>query len=137
MGAKYPHMLAREERIWDAYLEQYGTPPGRIEYDVHLGQGAAVEEEWPEWMKKMVKALSCKRADVIAETAMEVRIFEVKPRAGLSAVGQLLGYEALWFKQRGSWKPVTLVCVCEDVAPDMEDVFDYYKIEVVQVGVRP
>lgn len=134
MAAKYPHMGTREERIWDAYLEQYGTPAGRIEYDVHLGEGAEADPEWPEWMKVMVKALSTKRADVAAETTFGVTIFEIKRRAGLSAVGQLLGYEALWFKERGGWKPVSLVVVCEYIEPDMADVFEYYKVGVVVLG---
>ena len=134
MAVRYPHMGTRESRIWEAYLERYGTPEGRIEYDVHLGEGAEVKEEWPVWMKVMVKALSTKRADVVVDRTLGTTIIEVKRRAGLSAVGQLLGYEALMYKQRGGWKPIDLMVVCEYLEPDMAEVFDYYKIAVVVMG---
>ena len=137
MAAKYPHMGTREERIWDAYLEQYGTPAGQINYDVHLGEGAAIDEDWPEWMRVMVKALSTKRADVVVEGTLATTIIEIKRRAGLSAVGQLLGYEALMFKERGGAKPVELMVLCEYLEPDMADVFEYYKVAVVVMGELP
>ena len=130
-------MGTRESRIWEAYVERYGTPPGRIEYDVHLGDGAKAKEEWPEWMKVMVKALSTKRADVVVEGTLSTTIIEVKRRAGLSAVGQVLGYEALMYKHRGGWKPVELLVICEYIEPDMAEVFEYYKVAVVVLGELP
>ncbi len=134
MPVKYAHLGKHEERIWDAYVDQFGLPDGRISYDVRLGDGAPVDPGWPNWMKAMVRALSQKRVDVIAEERFRITIFEIKRRAGLSCLGQLLGYEALMFKQDGGWKPVTLVAVCEDIEPDMLDTFDFYKVSVVIVG---
>ena len=134
MAVKYPHMGTRESRIWEAYLEQYGTPAGRIDYDVHLGEGMEADPSWPEWMRVMVKALSTKRADVVVEGTSVTTIIEIKRRAGLSAVGQLLGYEALMFKERGGMKPVDLLVICEYIEPDMADVFEYYKVAVVVMG---
>lgn len=133
MPAKYPHMKKHEERIWAAYIEEFGIPPGKITYDLRLGEGATVDPTWPEWMVAMVKALSQKRADVVAETRFGITIFEIKRRAGLSCLGQLLGYEALMFKTRGGWKPITLVAVCVAIEPDMAEAFEFYKVRVVMV----
>jgi len=72
--------------------------------------------------------------DVVIERADEVVIVEVKGVAGMSAVGQLLGYEALWVKERGTSRPVHLLLVCESVEADMKGVFDWYEIEVVELG---
>lgn len=135
MPAKYAHMKQHEVRIWDAYIEEFGIPPGEISYDVRLGEGAPIKPEWPPWMVGMVKALSQKRLDVMAETAMEITIFEIKRRAGLSCLGQLMGYEALMFKERGGLKPIVLVVVCEEMEPDMADAFEYYKVRVITVSV--
>ena len=132
--AKYPHMKQGEIRVWDAYLEEHGTPAGRVEYDVRLGEGAPIDPSWPPWMEAMVKALSQKRADVVAETSEDITIFEIKRRAGMSCLGQLMGYEALMMKEIGGFKPVRLVAVCEELEPDMEDAFDYYKVEVIIVS---
>lgn len=133
MPQQYPHLGKYEQQIWERYVEQEGMPEGRVDYDVHLGDGARVDPDWEPWMAVMVKALSTKRADVVAESRWEVTIFEIKRRAGLSCLGQLLGYEALMTKERGSWKAVKLVAVCEELEPDMRDAFEYYKVKVVLV----
>lgn len=134
MGAKYPHMLPAEVRRWDAFLERFGLPEGRVSYDVHLGDGAEVDSGWPVWMASMVKILSTHRVDVVIERPDEVVIVEVKGIAGMGAVGQLVGYEALWVKEHGVDRPVRLLLVCERAEADMKAVFDWYEIEVVELG---
>lgn len=131
--AKYPHMLPREVEIWDRFLGKFGTPEGKINYDVHLGDGAPIDPGWPEWMRDVVAALSRHRADVVVERPHEVVIFEVKSVAGMGAVGQLVGYEALWLRDYGLDRPVRLVCVCERMEADMRAVFAFYEIEPVIV----
>ena len=59
---------------------------------------------------------------------------ELKIVAGMGAVGQLLGYEALWLKDRGVARPVRLVCICDRIEADMETVFSFYEIEVIVMG---
>ncbi|MBA7698314.1 hypothetical protein ES703_106991 [subsurface metagenome] len=134
MKAKYPHMLPAEVRRWDAFLERYGMPEGAVSYDVHLGKGAPIDPDWPAWMAAMVKVLSTHRVDVVVERPDEVVIVEVKGIAGMGAVGQLVGYEALWVKERGVDRPVRLLLVCERVEADMLSVFAWYEIEVVEMG---
>jgi len=134
MPVKYPHMLPQETRIWDRYLDQFGVPEGRISYDVHLGDGLSPDPDWPEWMIRMVKVLSTHRADVIVERQDEVIIVEVKSVAGMGALGQMLGYEALWVKERGTSRGVRLMCVCETAEADVEVAYDFYGIELVELG---
>jgi len=134
MAAKYPHMLPHEAQIWDCYLAQYGLPEGEVDYDVHLGEGVAPDPAWSAWMVAMVRVLSTHRADVVVRRKNEVIIIEVKSIAGMGAVGQLVGYEALYLQQFGMDRPVRLVCVCERTEADMRAVFDYYKIEVIELG---
>lgn len=127
-------MLPAEVRRWDAFLSLYGMPEGAVSYDVHLGEGAPINPDWPAWMAGMVRALSTHRVDVVIERPDEVVIVEVKGIAGMSAVGQLVGYEALWIKERGTDRPVRLLLVCERAEADMIAVFDWYEIEVVELG---
>lgn len=134
MAAKYPHMLPAEVRRWDTFLDRFGMPEGAVSYDVHLGKGAPIDPSWPEWMAIMVRALSTHRVDVVVERPDEVVIIEVKGVAGMGAVGQLLGYEALWMQERGLGRPVRLLLVCERVEADMKSVFGWYEIEVVELG---
>lgn len=137
MPVKYAHMLPREVQIWDAFLDQFGLPDGEVDYDVHLGEGAPVDPAWPVWMFAMVRSLSTHRVDVVVERPDEVVIVELKGRAGMGAVGQLLGYEALWLQQEGTDRPVRLLLVCESMEEDMRVVFAFYEIEVVVLGEVP
>lgn len=131
MAAKYPHMTPAEVRRWDRFIAKHGLPEGKISYNEHLGEGAPIALDWPMWMAVMVKALSTHRVDVVVERPNEVLLIEVKGIAGMGAVGQLLGYEALWLRERGIDRPVRLLLVCERVEADMQHVFDHYEIEVV------
>lgn len=131
--AKYRHMLPAEVVIWDRYLAGYSLPEGEVNYDLHLGDGAAVQEGWPEWMGRVVASLSRHRADCVVVGRNLVTIFEVKEIAGMGAVGQLLGYEALYLRDYGVDRPVRLVCVCARMEADIEAVFNFYEIEAVVV----
>lgn len=134
LAVKYPHMLPHETLIWDRFIEVHGLPEGEIDYDVHLGEGAEIDPSWPAWMARMVKRLSTHRADVVVSRPDEVIIIETKSIAGMGAVGQLVGYEALWLGQYGVDRPVRLLCVCEQMEADIRAVFAFYEIEVVELG---
>jgi len=81
----------------------------------------------------MAYSLSTKRVDAVVETRHEVYICEVKQRAGMSALGQLLGYEALYVSQFKPRRSVVLVLICEVVEPDMESVYTQYGIQTYLV----
>ena len=129
MPAKYPHMKKEEVRIWEKFLPRLPWRASSISYDVRLGEGATLPPENPDWVKRMAFALSTKRVDVIVETSGEVIIVEIKERCALSAVGQLLGYLALYVKQFRPSKRIRLAVVCERVAPDMGVILAEYGIE--------
>lgn len=135
MSPKYPHMLPHEVMMWDRLIENSGLPAGVIDYDVHLGEGVAIDPAWPGWMGRMVQRLSTHRADVVVKRDDEVVIIEIKRIAGMGAVGQLVGYEALWLKQHGVDRPVRLLCVCERMEADIKAVFDYYEIAVIELDI--
>ncbi len=134
MRSKYKHMLPTEVRLWDRFIEEHGLPEGEIEYDCHLGEGAEVDPSWPGWMTKVVKTLSTHRVDVLVRRQKEVLIVELKVVAGMGTVGQLVGYEALYLRQFGMDRPVSLLCVCERMEADMRAVFGFYEIGVVEMG---
>ncbi len=131
---KYKHMLPTEVKLWDRYIDRFGLPVGEVEYDLHLGEGVAVDPTWPDWMVRAAKTLSTHRVDVIVRRPGEVLIIELKVVAGMGSIGQLVGYEALYLKEYGLDLPVRLLCVCEVLEADMSVVFAYYEIEVVVLG---
>ena len=128
--ARYPHMKEYEGLVWERFLARMPWEVVRMAYDVRLGEGARVAEGVPDWVRRMAWALSTKRVDVLVETPREFIIVEVKARAALSAVGQLLGYLVLFQQQYRPEKRVRLAIVCEHVAPDMGPIVNEYGIEI-------
>ena len=131
--ATYPHMKAGEAEIWDRFRASLPWKAERIEYDVRLGEGAKLPEDVPAWVRAMAWSLSTKRVDAVVESADAIYLCEVKDRASLSAVGQLIGYATLYRMQFAPVKPLRMVCVCREVAPDMAPIFETQGIQVFVV----
>ena len=133
MLQEFTHLLPLERPIWGRYLASTGEEFLSLVYDLHLGDGAPVQPEWTPGTRAVVAAVSRKRVDVIGETSDSVIIFEVKPRAGMGAMGQLLTYRELYLREMRPTKPLRMVVVCERVEPDVPRVYGQYGIEIALV----
>jgi len=78
--------------------------------------------------------LTQKRIDVVAERDGEVWIFEVKPDAGLSAIGQVLSYRVLYKQHFREERPIKLAIVTTRVDDDIREVAKEYGIVVYELG---
>jgi len=132
--AKYPHLMPNEVPIWEKFLSIWGDQFTDYKYDVHVGKGAdpgpEVEEQW----RRLAIMLTQKRIDVVAKRDGIVYLFEVKPDAGLGALGQLKAYRVLYrehFKYRG---PLRLAVVTTRLNDDERLVYTRYGIEIYEVG---
>ena len=133
MAQKYKHLLPSEIAIWDRVL---ANPPWvivRAEYDVHLGEGAPINPAWPEWLKSQVKAVSRKRVDVIVHTPDDIYIVEIKPRAGMSALGQVLCYRELYIAEYQPTKRVRMVVIAERAESDVPVVYRQFDVALLLV----
>jgi len=133
MPSPYPHLMPLEVPIWERYLASTDLEFTSITYDVHLGVGVPPDPSWPTWLVKQVAAVSRKRVDVLCETADAVYIFEIKPRAGMGALGQLLAYEQLYRNEYHPTKPIIKVALAERVESDVPAVFAQFGIRLVVV----
>ena len=127
---RYEHMLPDERSIWHRFIVPRESNFIRIIYDLHLGEGTIPPPGASEQVKAVVAATSRKRVDAIGETPADITIFEVKQRAGMSALGQLLNYRALYLKEYNPRKPVRLAVVCERLEPDILPTFRSYGIDL-------
>jgi hypothetical protein len=128
---KYPHMLPDEAAIWDRFLHSKHETFLSLSYDVHVGEGVIPPPGLPDWINNVIAATSQKRIDVVAETKDSIWIIELKPRGGMSAVGQLLAYEVLYNIKFKPIKPLKKVMMCERMAPDLDIVYSSYGIEII------
>lgn len=133
MPQEYTHLLPLERPIWARYLERTTEQFLSLTYDMHLGAGAPVAKEWSPGTAAIVAAVSRKRVDVLGETASELIIFEIKPRAGMSAMGQLLNYRTLYEMEYKPTKPIRLMVVCERVEHDIQLTYARQGIELAVV----
>ena len=116
---KPPHMLAPDIPVWYRFLDEWKDHFINLYYDSLLGGPLLSPEERKDPMKRMWRALICKRTDAIAELKNEVWLIEVADHPEMRAVGQLITYEALWIEDPKIHKPHRKVLVANSIDPDI------------------
>lgn len=129
----YPHMRQDEARIWTKFLKQTDLEFTRVIYDLHLGTGVLPLPSDPDYMRRLLSAVTKKRVDAVGETADAIWIFEVKPRISMSALGQLETYVELYENEYSPEKPVILAAIGESEAPDIRSTFELYGVDIILV----
>lgn len=131
---EFYQLLPRERRIWQAFRDKAPFPLLQERFSVRLGEGMVPPPDTPDWLRDDIKALTQKRADVIVKTGSGTWIMEIKPRAGFSALGQLLGYAVLYMAEYNPLRPPNMGIVAETSQPDLSLVLGNFGIEVFLVG---
>ena len=126
--AKYPHMLSEDVAIWERFLEKYGGVYDSLTYDVHVGEGLRDLEGVTDEVKYASMELLLKRIDVVGKLGAETHIIEVKPDAGISAIGQVFCYEVLYRRDFKVSGPIRKVIVTDRLWPDHEFLFNEFGI---------
>lgn len=116
---KPPHMLAPDIPVWYRFLDEWAEHFISLYYDSLLGGPTLTPKEEKNNMKRMWRALICKRTDAIAELKEEVWLIEVADHPEMRAVGQLITYEALWLRDPKIDKPTRKILVANSIDPDI------------------
>jgi hypothetical protein len=130
-------MSTRESAIWDAFLRSGALPKGALYYDCRVGHPVPAPAGSTNWLDLARHATSRKRVDAILELPRCWWLFEVKVRAGLSAVGQALGYELLFSAGVAEVKPVLVCIVCDYISRDVDTLCDEYGVGLYVVSWQP
>lgn len=115
---KYPHLLPADVDLWERFMEAHPGFFERVEYDVHVGGAIDVRPWWSAEDRRSFSHLAAKRIDVVGHTPGRIWIIEVKPEAGVSAIGQLISYRLLYEKRFGATAPLVLCLVTDFLTPD-------------------
>ncbi|MBA7714213.1 hypothetical protein ES703_123230 [subsurface metagenome] len=91
----YPHMLAEDTAVWTKYLQSPLVPIKELWYDVHVGKGIRLEPGASEMDQRIAAGITRKRIDVVCRVGGGFWVVEVKPRANMVALGQVISYT--WF----------------------------------------
>tara|TARA_Y100000310_G_C20665995_1_gene807525 strand:- start:1229 stop:1654 length:426 start_codon:yes stop_codon:yes gene_type:complete len=128
---KYPHMSKDEIPIWERFLEEHASNFESFDYDVRVGEGEPPSEALNDKEKAMAKALSQKRIDAVGYTPDTIYLFEVKARAGMSALGQIISYRRLYEMTQQPQLQIKAVIVCERIDADLASIIEENNIEAV------
>lgn len=130
---KYPHLLPADVDLWERFMAQHADFFESVEYDVHVGGAIDVKPWWSDKDIRSFSHLAAKRIDVVGHKGNQIWIVEVKPEAGLSALGQLISYQLLYKKRFGPTVPLVLCLVTDFLTPDERWLTSQLKVSVFVV----
>jgi len=129
----YPHMFPRDIEIWERYLKIYKKDYQQFLYDVKIGSVPQFPNGLPPEIYKMGEDLWKKRIDVVGIKTNEIEVIEVKPNAGLSALGQVLGYAKIYTDEKKPSLPVYPVLITDYPKEDIPSLSLSFGVRLVIV----
>lgn len=127
----YPHMLMEDIEVWSRYLAQPVVPIKEVWYDVRVGMGIPVSGDASDLDRRIAAGIGKKRIDVVCKVGGGYWVVEVKPRASMLAVGQVLSYARLF---QADYRPDGVVwpgIVCDAADDDLRGIYDDLGVLVV------
>jgi RecB family endonuclease NucS len=107
----------------------------RFDYNMRLGAGLDPGDAYPPEIRRMAIMNSQKRLDAVGYQGNVATIIEAKRRAGLSNIGQLVGYRVLWMRDHPDWPAPRLLLVASSIQADLYDIALHENIGVEIVSV--
>ena len=129
---RYPHFLAEDTAVWTKFLETDRDRLKEVWYDVRVGQAVLLPVGASDMERRIAAGLTRKRIDVVCLVEGGYWVVEVKPRASMLAVGQVLSYVRLFAAEYEVTGEVIPVIVCDDYDEDLLDEFDELGILVLR-----
>ncbi|HDY88601.1 hypothetical protein LCGC14_2889130 [marine sediment metagenome] len=126
----YPHMIGEDRLVWERFIKEKPGFFDEVEYDVHVGEGMSMPDNWDDKDMKWAKELTQKRIDVIGFRGNEIILVEIKRRVNLATLGQVLGYKFLYEREEnlvGKTKSIVIAAVAD---VDDRDVLGHYDIKL-------
>jgi Endonuclease NucS len=121
---KYPHLAPNDVAIWEKFIDTYPTRYSTVDYDFALGGVPLSAQIFNSPIGNEMVRIYQRRIDVLAQSGNETHIIEVKPRAGLSALGQVKGYAELYLQYVDPTAKVVPILVTDSHEPDMRMLAD-------------
>lgn len=123
-------MMITEVRTWKKFLVKYGRNFTKYRYDVHVGKGIGKVPGYSKTIQNMAVHLTQKRIDVVAARGNQIWLIEIKDRASMAAIGQLLTYRELYYRKYGYGTVEGLIVVAESSDPDVAEIIERFGIRL-------
>ena len=127
---KYPRMSEADTNLWRLWFAKYGIAYDRYDYDFPVGTGVDPGPAYSDILRKDYIDLTRKRIDAIGYTGNQATIFEIKPRAGTIALGQLLIYKRLFIAQEKNIPTVNIAVITGLMTDEEREIYSAHSIQV-------
>lgn len=116
----YPHMKPRDVEIWERFIAKYPDAYEKCQYDFAIGDIPPFMEQTSSPQGQAMRELYRLKIDVLGYKGDTIDLIEVKPDAGASSIGQLLGYVSLYQRDIKPTQTVRPVLVTSSLRPNMD-----------------
>ncbi len=126
---KYPHMIGEDSAVWSRFIIKFPEYFDTVDYDMRVGRGSKFLPEESERYNNYWTLLTQKRIDVVGYKKDFVTLLEVKKRASLFTLGQILGYKFLYLRDHKEIPLVRTLIICSSITPDDIDILNHFGIK--------
>lgn len=115
----YPHMATKDKAIWERFIDQYPDAYKQCQYDFHVGDAPpfnTLHDDGTDLNQDMLYRL---RIDVVAGSPLGIDLIEIKPDAGVSAIGQVDNYKTLYLRDEEPTTQVGMILLTDHERPNM------------------
>ena len=129
----YPHMMPADVAIWERFIDNFPYLYDSVEYDVHVGTVPAFVLEHDDKTMRGEIPLYKRKIDVVGHSELNLDIIELKPRAGMAAIGQIKGYTTLYERDMKPTKKPRGVIITDTADSDVKEIAKQEGIKIIEV----
>ena len=126
-------MKPADVAIWERFIESRTTFFDSVDYDFHVGEGAAFLPTGEDTPDGRENRLYQRKIDVVGYIGDAVWLVEVKPEADIYALGQIITYDDLVFKSKMFALPPKLLVISNKIMHEMKGTYAKFDIEVIVI----
>jgi hypothetical protein len=132
----YPHMAKNDAVLWERFMDAYGGNYNRFAYDVALGGFKPDPAAGDEATRLGYQYATALKIDAVGERPDDVWIIEVRPHAGVSAVGAALCYQLLAGVDKFTDKPLVACVLTDRASPDIRYCCEALEVVLIEMEVE-
>jgi hypothetical protein len=133
----YPHLSKHDAAIWERFLDAYGGNWLDVAYDVALGGFQLADTLGTEAERLGWQYSTALKIDAVLRSLEGVWICEVKPSAGVSAIGGALSYATMAEEDPFTTLPLFPAIITDHASGDIRRVAERLGITVIEVPEAP
>lgn len=130
----YPHMSPEDTILWNRFIKERPDFADFVYYDVPVGTlPNKIEPQHKPITEKYVRQTYLKRIDALTHRDKTLHVIELKPHAGMIALGQVIMYRHCLFKLLEGGYHVIAMIVTDTADLDLPELTEQNDIRLVQL----